>query len=434
MRIWLMLLGGLLVWSPAFADDAPVLREKLQDEHAVGADGWIYNDIARGFAEAKRTGKPLFVTFRCVPCKDCEGFDAEVAKGSELIQQIAAESFVPVRQVEMKGVDLSQFQFDHDLNWAAMFLNADGTVYARYGTQSAAGADAYNSIQGLANTMRRVLALHKNYPTNEAELEGKRGADKPYHTALEMPGLRNKDKLKGETARNNCIHCHMIHDAENLAAYEDGTFNDDLLWRYPLPENVGLSINPQSGVRIMKVLAGSAAEKAGLKAGEDVTHVNGQAITSIADIQWVLHGLKNAGDRVTVRTDKTGEHQLQLARGWKKNDISWRGSLWSLPPKFPVWMPPIDEAQRKSLKVPDDETPLLVKWINTGEPAGRAARDAGLQEGDVVVAVDGKPMRFEDTPHFVMHVKLNYKPGDELPLTVVGKDGERREVRVKLQR
>ncbi len=42
-------------------------------------------------------------------------------------------------------------------------------------------------------------------------------------------------------------------------------------------------------------------------------------------------------------------------------------------------------------------------------------------------------MRFEDTPHFVMHVKLNYKPGDELPLTVIGKDGERREVRVKLQ-
>ncbi len=361
MRIWLMLIGSLLVWSPAFAEDAaPVLREKLQDEHAVGADGWIYNDIARGFAEAKRTGKPLFVTFRCVPCKDCEGFDAEVAKGSELIQQIAAESFVPVRQVEMKGVDLSEFQFDHDLNWAAMFLNADGTVYARYGTQSAAGADAYNSIQGLANTMRRVLALHEHYPVNEAELEGKRGADKPYQTALEMPGLRNKDKLKGETARNNCIHCHMIHDAENLAAYENGTFNDDLLWRYPLPENIGVAINPQSGVRIMKVLAGSVAEKAGLKAGEDVTHVNGQAITSIADIQWVLHGLKNAGDRVTVRTDKTGEHQLQLAQGWKKNDISWRGSLWSLPPKFPVWMPPIDEAQRKSLKVPDDETPLLV--------------------------------------------------------------------------
>ena len=432
MRTWLLLFGALLLITPALAADAPVLREKLQDEHAIGADGWIYNDIARGFAEAKRTGKPLFITFRCIPCKDCEGFDAEVAKGSDLIQQIAAESFVPVRQVEMKGVDLSQFQFDHDLNWAAMFLNADGTVYARYGTQSAAGADAYNSIQGLANTMRRVLALHENYPANKAELEGKLGDKKPYETALQMPGMKNKEKLAGETARNNCIHCHMIHDAENFAAYETGTFNDDLLWRYPLPENVGLSINPQSGVRIMKVLEGSPAEEAGVKTGEDVTHVNGQAITSIADIQWALHSLKNAGDRVAIRTKKSGEHELQLAAGWKKSDISWRGSLWSLPPKFPVWMPPIEEAQRKSLNVPEDETPLLVKWINTGEPAGRAVRDAGLKEGDVVVAIDQQPMRFEDTPHFVMHVKLNYKPGDELPLTVVGKDGQRRDVRVKL--
>lgn len=433
MRIWLLLSGIVLACSPSLADDAPVLRERIQDEHAVGADGWIYNDIARGFEEARRTGKPLFVTFRCVPCKDCEGFDAEVAKGSELIQQIAAESFVPVRQVEMKSVDLSQFQFDHDLNWAAMFLNADGTVYARYGTQSAAGADAYNSVQGLANTMRRVLALHERYPANQTELEGKRGDDKPYETALQMPGLKNKEKLAGETARNNCIHCHMIHDAENLTAYESGTFNDDLLWRYPLPENVGLTINPQSGVRIMKVLPGSPAEQAGLKAGENVTHINGQAITSIADMQWVLHSLKNAGDSVSFHTDKSGSHELQLAEGWKKNDISWRGSLWSLPPKFPVWMPPIDEAQRKALKVPDDETPLLVKWINTGEPGGRAARDAGLKEGDIVVAIDGKRMQFTDTPHFVMHVKLHYKPGDELPLTVVGKNGQRRDVRVKLQ-
>src|SRR5690606_25449780 len=84
----LVTLGGL---SDAVAEEVPTLREAIQDQHAIGADGWIYNDIERGFTEAKRTGKPLFVTFRCVPCKDCEGFDAEVAKGSELIRELAAE-------------------------------------------------------------------------------------------------------------------------------------------------------------------------------------------------------------------------------------------------------------------------------------------------------------------------------------------------------
>ncbi|MGC1272961.1 MAG: Trx7/PDZ domain-containing (seleno)protein [Planctomycetaceae bacterium] len=422
---------ALATFAASLSAAEPALREALQDEHAVGAEGWIYNDVARGFAEAKRTGKPLFVTFRCVPCKDCEGFDAEVAKGSEIIQQLAAEHFVPVRQVEMKGVDLSQFQFDHDLNWAAMFLNADGTVYARFGTQSAAGADAYNSIEGLSATMRRVLELHKNYPANKAELEGKRGDDKPYETALDMRGLENKEKLAGATARNNCIHCHMIHDAEQNAAYDAGTFDEDLLWRYPLPENIGLVINPQSGVRVMKVLPDSAAQAAGLSKGDEITHVNGQAITSIADIQWVLHGLSNDDATVTVRT-RDGEQELSLPAGWKRTDISWRGSFWSLRPKLPIWMEPADEVQRKAAGVSEDEIPLLVKWINRGRAGGKAAYEAGLREGDLVVALDGQPLRFEKSPSFVMHVKLNYDVDDALPLTVIGKNGERRQVTVQL--
>ena len=58
-------------------------------------------------AEAKRTNKPLFVTFRCVPCLACKGFDAEVAKNNQHIIRLAQEKFIAVRQVEMKGVNLS---------------------------------------------------------------------------------------------------------------------------------------------------------------------------------------------------------------------------------------------------------------------------------------------------------------------------------------
>ena len=55
------------------------LLEVLKDENARGADFWIYNDIVTARADARRTSRPLFVTFRCVPCADCKGFDAEVA-------------------------------------------------------------------------------------------------------------------------------------------------------------------------------------------------------------------------------------------------------------------------------------------------------------------------------------------------------------------
>lgn len=420
----------LLAAGPAFAAD-PALRDTLKDEHAFGEDWWVYNDIAEAREQARSENKPLFVTFRCIPCKDCAAFDAEVAKDNQVIEQLASESFIPVRQVEMKGVDLSQFQFDYDLNWAAMFINADGTVYARYGTQSAAGPDAYNSIEGLRNTMLRVLELHKNYPANAAELKNKRGADKPYKTALEMPGLPNKEKFRQATQRGNCIHCHNIHDAENQQLQDSGGLNHDALWRYPLPENIGLTIDPVSGIRIAAVEPGSPAERAGLKAGEVVTHVNGQAITSIADIQWVLDDVPNQEAQVSVTTDKSGEHTVALTRGWKVTDFSWRGSLWELPPKLNVWMPELPADKRRQLNLPDDQTPLEVRWINREKPAGQAAYDSGLREGDVVIALAGKPLAGMTTAKFNMYVKLNYKVGDELPLTIL-RNGQQREVRVKL--
>ena len=40
-------------------------REVAEDQEAVKSMGfWIYNDFDEGFAEAKKTGKPLLVVFR----------------------------------------------------------------------------------------------------------------------------------------------------------------------------------------------------------------------------------------------------------------------------------------------------------------------------------------------------------------------------------
>uniref|UniRef100_A0A7C2K1S4 Signaling protein n=1 Tax=Schlesneria paludicola TaxID=360056 RepID=A0A7C2K1S4_9PLAN len=421
---WLCLMSGA-AWA---ADDA--LRERLRDVNGDRTDVWVYNDIQQGMAEARRTGKPLFVTFRCVPCKDCAAFDADVANGNERVMQVAREKFVSVRQVEMKGVDLNLFQFDHDLNWAGMFLNADGVIYARYGTQSAEGPDAYNSIDGLLSTMHRVLELHANYPNNRAELLGKRGPDRPAASALELPGLRNPEKYAKQTERSNCIHCHNIHDAEYQHAVDTGTWSIELLWKYPLPDNLGLKIDRKSGVRIEQVVAGSAAAQAKLSAGEDVVRMNGQRITSIADMQWVLHHLPNTATNVEVETSVTGKHAVALKAGWKESDFSWRGSMWNAPPKLQVWMPPLPAEAREKLNLPANVTPLEVRWINREGAAGQQAFADGLREKDVVIAVAGQPVN-GDTKQFNRHVKLHYKLGDVLPLTVL-RDGERKEIRIKL--
>ena len=399
------------------------LLDVLQDENARDADLWIYNDLAAARAEAMRTDKPLFVTFRCVPCADCKSFDAEVAKNNQRIKHLTQEAFVAVRQVEMKGVDLSQFQFDYDLNWAAMFINADGTVYARYGTQSAKGADAYNSIESLEKTMRRVLALHKNYPANKATLAGKLGRPKPYKTALQMPGMKHRSKLAGSTARNNCVHCHNIHDAEHEQLHDAGRLTHDALWRYPLPDNLGLQLDPGDGRIVTAVKANSPADKVGLRPGDVLTHADGQALTSIADLQWVLHNLPNTQASVTLkatRGERAIEKKLAMRAGWKKTDISWRGSLWSIKPVLATWCAPMKEKQVKLLRLAKGVKPLEVRWINTGRPEGRNAKRAGLRQGDIIIGMEGKPLRMR-SEHFNMHVKLNYKVGDKLPLTLLRK-------------
>ena len=400
------------------ADDQE-LKKRIQDLNADKANHWIYNDIAAGFAVAKKTGKPLLITFRCVPCTACMGFDAEVADGNEAIKELARKEFVCVRQVEMKGVDLTQFQFDHDLNWAAMFLNADGTIYARYGTQSEDGPDAFNSTKGLVNTMKRVLALHANYPDNAGLFQDKKPPQKDWKTARGIGTLNPSIQVDGQTSRSNCIHCHNIHDAENELWAKNGTLTKDELWRYPLPANIGLEINVVDGRTIKRVLPNGPAAAAGVESGKTIEKINGQAMSSIADMQWVLHHQPNS-DKASVTLEFTdgSAKTISLARGWKVTDISWRGSLYALRPRIKVWMPRLGDDKRKSLNIAEGDGALQVKWINSGAPAGKAARKAGLKNGDVIVKLFGKPVP-DSHAKFNAFVKLNYKVGDTLDLTIL---------------
>ena len=366
----------------AKGDSAKLSSLTFQDENAQGPDFWIYNNL-----------------------------DAEVAKNNQLIVRLAQEHFVAVRQVEMKWVDLSQFQFDYDLNWAAMFVNADDTVYARYGNQSAADADAYNSIASVEKTMRRVLALHEDYSNNKNGLAGKLGKPKPYKTALEMPGMKHRAKLSRSTARNNCVQCHNIHDAVHEQLYRDQKFSHDALWRYPLPENMGLTIDPDDGLAIAGVKSGSTAFKSGLRAGDTLARANGQLLTSIADLQWVLHKLPNTDTKVTLqakRGDESIVKKIAINAGWKKTDISWRGSLWSLKPVLATWCAQMKKENVKKLQLGEGVNALEVPWINTGRVEGRVAKRAGLKKGDIIIGMENKPLRLT-SQQFNMHVKLNYE-------------------------
>ena len=50
--------------APTAAELEERMRKRLKDQ---AAEFWIYDDVESGYALAKESGKPLLVSFRCVP-------------------------------------------------------------------------------------------------------------------------------------------------------------------------------------------------------------------------------------------------------------------------------------------------------------------------------------------------------------------------------
>lgn len=61
--------GLILAASPAVLHAAGDRDQKVRADRAAldGDDRWIYNDLDAGFREARSSGRPLFVTLRCIP-------------------------------------------------------------------------------------------------------------------------------------------------------------------------------------------------------------------------------------------------------------------------------------------------------------------------------------------------------------------------------
>ena len=87
------------------AGDGPDLRNILKDKNSRGSDLWIYNDIAAAMDGARKQNKPLFVTFRCVPCKVCAGFDASVAGGDGRVQKLARKESNELINLVVRDLD-----------------------------------------------------------------------------------------------------------------------------------------------------------------------------------------------------------------------------------------------------------------------------------------------------------------------------------------
>jgi len=418
------LLAGSTICSLAQAvkdREAAVRDDKATMENDAR---WIYNDYKRGFAEAKRTGKPLLVVLRCVPCLSCAGIDAQVLQEADLVPLL--DQFVCVRVINANALDLSLFQFDYDLSFSTMFFNGDGTVYGRYGSWRHQKDPQDKTTAGYKRALEGALQIHRGYPGNKTSLAGKQGRPLAYKMPTDIPTLSEKYKLdldwNGKVVPS-CIHCHQIGDAIRLNYREnDKPMPSEWIYFWPAPETIGVSLAPDQSAQVQSVASGSIAERSGLKAGDDVVTLAGQPLISIADFTWVLHHAPNQGSLAATIKRGGGEQaiKLDLPAGWLKHtDITRRVGTWGMRGMATggLVLEDLDDAERAKRKIEKTQMALNVKSVGQfGKHA--AAKNAGFQKDDVILSIAGKSSRMTEG-EFIGQMLQNQKVGEKLKTTVL---------------
>src|SRR4051812_33858196 len=187
----LFLIGlWLLVAGEARAQDRDAKVRNDREAFRASQD-WIYNDLDAGVRGARAAGKPLLVIFRCIPCAACQEFDDDVARRDPIIRDLLDE-FVCVRIVQANAIDLTRFQHDFDLSFAAYLMHPDGTIYGRFGTRSERPEYEDISLQGLRKAMEAALRMHRDYAAVRPALVGKQARPTRYKTPRDYPSLAGK--------------------------------------------------------------------------------------------------------------------------------------------------------------------------------------------------------------------------------------------------
>jgi serine protease Do len=325
-----------------------------------------------------------------------------------------------VRIVNFKGVDMNLFKFDYDLTFAVLMMNADGRTYSRFGTQDHRSSANLMSIAGLKKTMRDVLALHKSGPGG-----GTPPASTARVTLQDMPAFRNSKQAKEE-----CYHCHFANNARFKQLRLEGKFTKEVLFQYPHPENIGVALDVDVNNRVQSVLPGSAAEKAGLKAGDRIVRADTSPVFNAADLQFALNPLPDPG-AVTLHLERNGARlqpvKLQLPKGWRRTDISWRPSQDAIPPQIGIWGRHLNASEKQQRGIPADKLGIQVNFFFPGTAWAKTRGD--LRNGDILVGLNGEMLPEMTMRQFHAHYRLKFNVGDTATLNVL-RGGQRMEIQV----
>jgi serine protease Do len=154
------------------------------------------------------------------------------------------------------------------------------------------------------------------------------------------------------------------------------------------------------GALVSQVVANSAAAKAGLQPGDVIGEVNGEPVVRSGALSSLV-GMAAPGDKVTLKVWRDGSWRNLDARlggidGDGKQTASADGAAQG--PRLGLALRPLTRDERREAQL---EQGLVVEGVT-----GAAAR-AGIEPGDVLLAINGKPVKSIEQVQSVMAGKPN---------------------------
>lgn len=320
----------------------------------------------------------------------------------------------------MNGINLARFDYDYDTTWAAFFLDSDQNVYSRYGGRDETSPEARLTKESLLQTMREVLEVHA---ARQARGKGKiddliQPIPERETTPEDIPLLRANHR--------GCVHCHQVQEYRLLQAFHYREFSRDNLFRFPLPENLGIKFDRAHGHRVAEIRADSVADQAPLLAGDVITCVNDVPVHSEEDVRWALH--RAADDKPLVLTATrvskttppntiTWQFELTPPANWRQTELWWRKSLRSVPFSLGFLGFMLARDETRAAGAPEGGLAIRVASLR-GEGLATALE---LKTGDLIISLagDNRPRSLDQ---FKSDLLRKYIPGDMVKLTVL-RDG-----------
>jgi serine protease Do len=216
----------------------------------------------------------------------------------------------------------------------------------------------------------------------------------------------------------SCVHCHQVGDAIR-SYYREQAKHVPMEWVYPwpAPETIGLTLATEEIAKVQAVAADSVAAKAGIKVGDEFTRINGQSLTSIADVSWILHRAPESGvlQAAVLRDGKEREIKIALPVDWRMHsDISRRVGTWEMRAMVlgGLLLEDLPDDKRGVRNLSKDSMALFVK--HAGEYGiHAAAKNAGLRKDDIIVALDGVDRRISES-ELIGTLMQKHVPGDKV--------------------